>query len=139
MLSLWHQLQHHDAVMLQHIEVMCAFIAFYSCAAHALCRACMKLCSELRWPLQGCMRAMLEVWSNITLTRAFNSWVITAQELRDKRALQSRAMAFWSSRELAQVGYLAKPCMSVTHHKQSCVQAQRKDYAAGCGVRDAHS
>ena len=60
------------------------------------------------------MKAMLEVWSNITLTRAFNSWVITAQELKEKRGLQSRAMAFWSSRELAQVWHAA-PCRRHPH------------------------
>ena len=53
--------------------------------------------------MQGCMKAMLEAWSHITLTRAFNSWVVNAQELKEKRALQNRAMAFWSSREMAQV------------------------------------
>lgn len=49
------------------------------------------------------MKAMLGVWSNIALTRAFNTWSTVAQELKEKHALQSRAMAFWSSRELAQV------------------------------------
>ena len=49
------------------------------------------------------MKAMLGVWTNITLTRAFNGWVEAVQELKDKHALQARAAAFWSSRELAQV------------------------------------
>lgn len=70
------------------------------------------------------MKAMLEVWSNITLNRAFNSWGINTQELKEKRALQSRAVAFWSSRELAQVGHacaLQQPCTAVTYHEEvSC-------------------
>ncbi len=49
------------------------------------------------------MRAMMAVWSNITLTRAFNGWVVAAQQLKDKRASQAHAVAFWSSREVAQV------------------------------------
>lgn len=53
--------------------------------------------------LQGCMRAMMAVWTNITLTRAFNGWVLAAQQLKDKRASQAHAVAFWSSREIAQV------------------------------------
>ena len=53
--------------------------------------------------LQRCMKVMLGVWTNITLTRAFNGWLVAAQELKDKHALQTRAAAFWSSRELAQV------------------------------------
>lgn len=49
------------------------------------------------------MKAMLGVWTNISLTRAFNGWQAAAAELKEKHALQARAMAFWSSRELAQV------------------------------------
>lgn len=59
--------------------------------------------------MQGCMKAMLGAWSHIALTRAFNSWVVSAQELKQKRALQNRAMAFWSSRELAQVCHAMPP------------------------------
>jgi len=45
----------------------------------------------------------MAVWTNITLTRAFNGWVLAAQQLKDKRASQAHAVAFWSSREVAQV------------------------------------
>ena len=48
------------------------------------------------------MKAMMDVWRNITLSRAFNGWAATVEELQEKHALQAHAMAFWSSRELAQ-------------------------------------
>ncbi len=57
----------------------------------------------------------MAVWTNITLTRAFNGWILAAQQLKDKRASQAHAVAFWSSREVAQVSQadcLQAPCIS---------------------------
>lgn len=53
--------------------------------------------------MQKCMKTLVGVWTNITLAHAFNSWVSCVEELKAKRALQGQALAFWNSRELAQV------------------------------------
>lgn len=82
--------------------------------------------------LQGCMRAMMAVWTNITLTRAFNGWVLAAQQLKDKRTSQAHAVAFWSSREVAQVRQavcLHTACISA---HLGCYSEPRRHSQAAC-------
>ncbi len=69
---------------------------------------------------------MMAVWTNITLTRAFNGWVLAAQQLKDKRASQDHAVAFWSSREIAQVSQAV------------CLQAACISAYLGCYLEPQH-
>ena len=121
---LWHFKQGRAAA-----HCTCCLVCFEALASEGPKPCCptFRHCTQLEVQqlTQGCMKAMLEVWSHITLTRAFNSWIVNAQELKAKRALQNRAMAFWSSRELAQVCYPMPPthpvqqsCMTVPQAKQ---------------------
>ena len=62
------------------------------------------------------------VWTNITITHAFNSWICCVEELKAKRALQGQALAFWNSRELAQVSGSVGHVQSITAIAQRPLQ-----------------
>ena len=49
------------------------------------------------------MKALVHVWSNVTVSQTFATWKEAAAVWHEKRLLRERAMRHWANRELMQV------------------------------------